>query len=91
MPEHATLDNRRQIDLGSQAAAVLLVGQEVGWQGQSTPGQDHDEAVVAECTDEARERHWRDMIEHRTQLQAQAPMGRQQGIAGDLRAHLAVA
>jgi hypothetical protein len=29
------------------------------------------------------------MIEHRTQLQAQAAMGRQQGIARDLRSHLA--
>jgi hypothetical protein len=47
--------------------------------------------VVAERTDETRERHRRDRIEHRTQLQAQAAMGRQQGSARDLRSHLAIA
>ena len=68
MPEHPATDNRGQIDLGSETAAVLLIRQEIHGQRQPTPGEHRDQTVVAERTDEAIERHRRDVIEHRTQL-----------------------
>src|SRR5215813_371119 len=74
-----------------ETAAVLLIRQDIHREQQPTPGEHRDETVVAERTDETRERHRREMIEHRTPLQAQAAMGRQQGIARDLRSHLAIA
>ena len=91
MPEHAATDNRGQIHLLRETAAVLFIGQEIDGQGQPTPGQHGDQTLVAKRTDEAIERHGRDMVEHRAQLQTEAAMRGQQGIAGHLRAHLAIA
>ena len=45
---------------------------------------------MAEGTDEAIERHRREVIEDRTQLQAQSAMRCQYGITSDLRRHLAI-
>ena len=73
-----------------QTFAVLLIGKEIDGQRQPTPGQDHHQTVVAERTDQAIECHRRDVIEHRTELQAQSAMGRPQGIASDRRMHLAI-
>src|SRR5499426_205664 len=74
VPEDTTTDNRGQIDFVRETTAVLLIRQEIHWERQPTPGEHRDQTVVAERTDETRERHRREMIEHRTQLQAQAAM-----------------
>src|SRR5262252_8756086 len=91
MPEHTAADNRREIPLGGETAAVLLIGQKIDRQRQPTAGQHGHETVVATRTDEAVERHRRDMIEHGAQLQTEAAVRGQQGIPGHLWTHLAVA
>jgi hypothetical protein len=73
-PAPAALDKRGHLDLVRQTAAVLLVGQEGGGHGQSTPGQDRDEAGGAAGTDEAIERQRREVLEDRTPLPAQAAL-----------------
>jgi hypothetical protein len=70
---------------------VFFIGQDIGGQGQATPGEHGDQTVLPQRTDETVERHGRDMMDHGAQLQTEAPVGSQQGIAGDLRPHLAVA
>jgi len=90
MPEHTAADNRGEIHLLGETAAVLFIGQKIGGEGQPTPGQDRHQTVVAERTDEARERHRREVIEPRTQCQTEATRGRQQGIAGHGWSHRAV-
>jgi hypothetical protein len=57
MPDHPATDNRRQIHLVDETVTMLLVGHEVGGEGQPTPRQHSDQTVVAECADEAIERH----------------------------------
>ena len=88
---HPATDNRGQIHLVGETVAVLLIGQEIDGQRQPTPGQHRHQTLVAERTDQAIEGHGRDMVEDRAQLQTEAAMGGQQGIAGHLRAHLAIA
>jgi hypothetical protein len=51
MPEHSATDNRRQIHLFSETATVLLVGQEIRGQGETTPGEHRDQTLVAKGTD----------------------------------------
>jgi len=70
---------------------MLLVGQEVDGQRQPTPRQHRDQTVLTEGTDQTVEGHGRDVTDHRAQLQTEATMGRQQGIAGHLGSHLAIA
>jgi hypothetical protein len=91
MPDHAAMDNRREVHLLSEAAAVLLIGQEVDGQSQPAPGQYGHETLLAERADETIDRHGREMIDDRTEFQTQSTVRRQQGMAGDLRTHLAVA
>ena len=90
MPEHPTTDNRRQIHFVGQTAAVLLIGQEIGGEGQTTPGQHHHETVMAERADQTIQGHWREMTDHRAELQTEPTVCGQQGITGDLRSHLTV-
>jgi hypothetical protein len=63
---------------------VLLVGQEVDRQWQPTAGQYRDQTVLTQRTDETVERHGRDMMNHRAQLQTEAAVRGQQGIPGRL-------
>src|SRR5919108_493654 len=91
VPEDTPTDHRGHIDLARETAAVLLIRQDIRGPGEPTPRQARPQTVVAERTDQAIERQRREVIEHRTPLQAQSAMGRHQGSAGDLRAHLAVA
>src|SRR2546427_328549 len=91
MPEHPATDNRGQIHLLRETATVLLVGQEVDRQWQPTAGQYRDQTVLTQRTDETVERHGRDMMNHRAQLQTEAAMRGQQGITGNIRTHLTIA
>ena len=68
VPDHTATHNRRQIHLVCQTVAVLLIGQEVGGQGEPTPRQYWHQPLVAKRTDQTIEGHGRDMIEHRTQF-----------------------
>jgi hypothetical protein len=70
---------------------VLLIGEKIEWQGETTPGQDRHQTVVAERTDQAIERHRRDMIERGTPLQTEATVRGQQRITSHRWWHLAVA
>src|SRR4030095_3449499 len=90
-PEHAHTDTRVQIPLVGETAAVLFIGDEIGRQRQSAPGEYRHDTVLTKCADQARERHGGDMPEDRTPLQTEPPMGGQQGVAGHLWSHLAIA
>src|SRR5712691_465910 len=90
MPDDTATDNRGQIHLLGKTVAVLLIGQEIDGQGQTTPGQDRHETVLTEGAHQAIEGHRGDMADHRGQLQTETTMGGQQGIAGHLRMYLAV-
>ncbi len=65
MPEHATADDRGQIDLVGETAAVFFIDQEIDGQGQATPGEHRHQTLLPKGTDEAVERHGRDMRNHR--------------------------
>jgi hypothetical protein len=70
---------------------VFFIDQEIDGQGQATPGEHRHQTLVAERTDQAIGGHGGDMAEHGTQFHTQATVRGQQGIAGDLRSHLAIA
>src|SRR5262249_7992859 len=59
-------------------------------QRQVTPGQHGDQAVLTQGTDQAIEGHGRDMADGGTPCQAEAAVGGDQGLAGDLRAPAAI-
>jgi hypothetical protein len=60
------MDNRRQIGFVSQTVAMLFVSQQIDGQWQTAPGQHSNQILMAKRTDEAVERHERDMPNHRT-------------------------
>ncbi len=91
VPEHAATDDGGQIDLVRETAAVLCIGQEIDRQWQCTPGQHGDQALLTQGTHQAIEGHGRDMADGRTPFQTETTMGGQQGIAGHVRPHRAVA
>src|SRR5439155_11806264 len=91
MPEDTPPDDGGHVDPLGEATAVLLIGQDRGRQRQATAGQHAHQALVAKRTDEAVERHGRDMPNHRTQLQTQPALRRQEDIAGHLGSHRAIA
>jgi hypothetical protein len=68
------MDNRGEIHLLGETAAVLFIGQKIDRQWQPTPGQHGDQTVVAKRADEAIERRGGDMIEHGAPLQTQPTM-----------------
>jgi hypothetical protein len=89
MPEHLAAGGRGEIHLLGETLTVLFIRQDIHRERQPTPGEDCHETVVAERTDEAVERHGREMIEHCAQLQTEPPVGRQQRITGDVWSHRA--
>ena len=91
MPEHAAPDDRREIHVLGETMAVFFISQEINRQRQPTPGQHRDHTLLPQRTDQTIEGHGRDMTYHRTPLQTEATVCRQQGIAGHLRVHLAIA
>ena len=91
VPEHTATDNRGQVRLGGETMRVLLIGEEIDRERQSTPRQHRHQPLVAERTDEAIQGHGRDVIEHGAQLQTEASVRCQQGITSHLGAHLAIA
>lgn len=70
---------------------MLLVGQEIRGQGQTTPGHHGPETLLAEGPDETREGHGRERGEHRAPLPTEPARRRSSGIASDLGAPRAVA
>src|SRR5207302_3916667 len=91
MPDHAPMNNGRQVDFSCQTRAVLLIGEDIDGQSESTPGQHGDQTLLPQRTDQTVEGHGRDMVEHRAPLQTEATVRGQQRITGDIRAHLAIA
>jgi hypothetical protein len=69
---------------------VLLISQEIDRESEPAPGEHRDQALVAQGTDEAIERHRREVREDCAQLQTEATVGGQQRIPGHLRTHLAI-
>ena len=84
-------DNRGEIHLLGETAAVLFIGQDIDGQSQPTSGQYGHETLLSERADETIDRHGREMTDDCTAFQTQSTMRRQQGVAGDLRTHLAIA
>ncbi len=68
---------------------MLLIGQDIDGQRQTAPRQHGDQTLVAECTDETIDGHWRDMRDAGAEVQTEATMGRQQGIAGHCGPYMA--
>ena len=91
VPEDTAPDDTGQVDPFGEATAVFLIGQDIRGQQQVTPGQHGDQAVLTQGTDQAREGHGRDMADGGTPCQAEAAVGGDQGLAGDLGAHAAIA
>jgi hypothetical protein len=75
----------------SETVVVLFIDQEIGGQGEPTPGEHDHESLASECTNEAKERHGGDMTDDRAEFQTEATMGGHQRIASDLGSHLAIA
>jgi hypothetical protein len=91
MPEHAAMDNRRQIHLVGETVTVFFIGQDIGRQWQTTPGQHCHHAVLPECIDETIERHGREMTDDRAEFQTEPPMHGYQGRLRHVRMHVAIA
>jgi hypothetical protein len=91
MPEHTATDNRGQVHFVGETMAVLLIGQARDRQREPTPGQHGHHTLLTQRTDEARERHGGDMVDHGAPLHTEPTMRRQSGVAGHLRAPLAIA
>ena len=77
MPEHTAADNRGEVHLLGETAAVLFIGQEIDRQRQPTAGQHCYETLVPERTAQTIEGHRRDMADDRAQLQTEPSMRRQ--------------
>lgn len=56
-PEHTATDNRGQIHLLGETVAVLFISQEIGGEGQTTPGQNRYDTLVAQGADHTIEGH----------------------------------
>ena len=70
---------------------MLFIRQEIDRQRQPTPGQHRDQAVLAKGADHTIEGHGGDVTDHGAQLQTEATVRGDQGIAGHVRPHLSVA
>jgi hypothetical protein len=57
MPEHSATDNRGEIHLLGETAAVLFIGQEIDGQWEPTPGEHGHQSMLAERADEAIQGH----------------------------------
>ena len=90
MPDHTATDNRGEVHLLSETAAVLLVGEEIHGQRQTAPGQYRDQTLVSERTDETIERRGGDMPDDGAQFQTELTVHRQQGVASHLGMHPAI-
>ena len=73
MPDHPATDDRGQIDLVRETAAVLLIRQDIDRQRQPTSGQHGHQTGVTKRTDEAVERHGGEMVEHSAQPKLSPP------------------
>jgi hypothetical protein len=74
VPDDTATDDRGQIDLLGETMTVLLIGQEIDGQGQTTSCEDRHQTLVAEGTDQAIEAHGRDIADNGAEFQAEAPM-----------------
>ena len=91
MPDDAATDDGGQIHLVGETAAVFFIGQDIRRQRQATPGQHGHQTLLTQGTDQAIERHGRDVADHRTPFQTESTVGGNQGIAGHRRTHAAIA
>ena len=80
-----------RVHLVGETPAVFFIGQDIRRQRQATPGQHRDQTVLAQGTDQAIEGHGGDVADDRAPLQTEAAVGGEQGIAGHIGAHRAVA
>jgi hypothetical protein len=63
----------RYLHLLRAAATMLLIGQEIDRQRQSTPRQHRHEPLVAEGAHQTIEGHRRDMVDDGTELETEPP------------------
>jgi hypothetical protein len=91
VPEDTAGDNRGQLPLVGQTRAGRFIGQARDRPWEATPGQHRHQALRPKGTEQARERHGGERIEHRAALQPEATVWGDEGITGDLRAPPAIA
>jgi hypothetical protein len=84
MPDDASTDDRGEVHVLCQAAAVFFIRQDIRGQRQSTPRQYRDHALLSEGTDQTVEGHGREMADDRAQVQTEAPVCSQESIADAL-------
>ena len=90
-PDDPSTNDGGPIHPVGETVTVLLIGSDIGGPRQATPRQDGPRTLGPERTDQAIERHRRDVTHHRTPFSTQSAMGGQQGIASHVRSHLAIA
>src|SRR4029434_10433934 len=76
VPEDTATDNGGERDLVGETATVLFIGQKIGGEWQPTPGEHRDQTLAPKRTDEAIERHGREMVEDGAQCQTEPAMRR---------------
>jgi hypothetical protein len=67
MPDEASTDNRGQVHFVGETVTMLCIGQDIDRQGSPAPCLHRDDPLVPERTNQAIERHRREMTDHRTQ------------------------
>src|SRR6266850_5934963 len=90
VPDDAATDDRGEIHLLCEAVAVFFIREDIRGQRQPTPRQHLDQALLTERTDQTVERHRREMLDDRAELQTETTMGGQERITGHLRSQRAV-
>jgi hypothetical protein len=83
VPDHTATDNRGQIDLVGETAAVFFINQDIDRHRQGTPSQHGDQTLLTQGTDQTIKGHGGDVADRRAQLQAEPAMGSQQSILGN--------
>jgi hypothetical protein len=91
VPEDTAAAHRGPLACVGETAAVLCIGEDIRGSRPTTPGEHHEQTLVAQRPNEAREGHRGAMAEHGTPLQPETTRRGQHGIAGYLRGPSAIA
>jgi hypothetical protein len=91
VPEDPATDHGGEIDLVGETATGLFIGPNIGGEWQPTPGEHRDQTLAIKRTDEAIERHGRDMVADGAPCPTEPAMRRSQGLAGHRGSHLTIA
>jgi hypothetical protein len=90
VPDDAATDDRGELHLRCEAAAVFCLRADIRGQRQPTPRQHRDQALLTERTDQTVARPRRELRDDRAELPTAPTMGGQERITGHLRSQRAV-